>query len=301
MQKIKKFLITDIIIFLIKIIGGLLTNSFTIIASSIYDLLLIFILLTASKKKENSTIKSIFTSLLAFLFILLSIGFSYYVLTNNPKKPSFFLIIFVIIALLTRYAVNCFATNSAYNQKKGLLSLAQISSNIDFYNYGVILGSLILAKLSFLLNILKYSDYLGTVLIVLIIIYKCLKIIVNSFSNLEEKSQISLLEVEKEILKRDEAKKIINLEVNSFGGFRHLYLEFEMKENLSIMDLNTFIVTLQDYLLKYSEIVSITMTNGIIKKKVKVRSKKQDARNSGSRNSKTNSQSKNSKKKNKKR
>ena len=74
-----------------------------------------------------------------------------------------------------------------------------------------------------------------------------------------------------------------------------------LNNNLTMLDLNTFVVSLQDYLLKIADVVEVKLQEELIVKRPKVRSLKQDARNSGSGNSKTNTKNKNTKKKNKKR
>ena len=64
-----------------------------------------------------------------------------------------------------------------------------------------------------------------------------------------------------------------------------------------MIDLNTFMVTLQDYLLKISDVACVVMSNKIGTKWEKIN----NARDSRSRNSQTNTKRKDSKKKNKKR
>ena len=63
-----------------------------------------------------------------------------------------------------------------------------------------------------------------------------------------------------------------------------------------MIDINTFMVTLQDYLLKVADSIYIVMNNKQVKK-----GKINNARNSRSGNSKTNTKKKNTKKTNKKR
>ena len=148
---------------------------------------------------------------------------------------------------------------------------------------------------------MKYADRVGVVLIVLLVIYKAFRIIKNSFGYLEGEELKKV--VEDEITSREEVKKIERILVNSFGGVRHITIDILLNERISMVDINTFVITLQDYLLKFGDVVDINMINGVEKKKSKprVRSLKQDARNSGSGNSKTNTKKKNTKKKNKKR
>ncbi len=302
MKEIRNFIIFEFIVILIKAIGGLVTNSYTMIASSIYDLTLIIIMIMMTTKKENTKCKGIISSLIGFIFISLGIAITFLSVTNNHQKMSLWVILFVFISVIFRYLVNCIYTNNSYQRKKGLLSISLINSNIDFYNYGVILGTLIIFKIGHWVPILRYADIVGTILIAILPIFKGLKIIKNSFRYLEDNEDIIEDKV-KEIEDRSEVKKVNKIVYTYYGGIRKSTCELVLNDNINMIDLNSFVVTLQDFLLKEAEVVRIDLIEArkTIKKKPKVRSLKQDARNSRSGNSKTNTKKKNTKKKNKKR
>lgn len=302
MKEIKTFIITDLIIILVKILGGLLCKSYTIIASSIYDIALIIVTLATLKTKENNKIKGIISSFLGFIMILLGIGTIFLSFISEYKKTSFFIILFVLISMIIRYVVSCFYTNVSYQKKKGLLTLGRIASNVDFISYGIIIGALILSKLSKWIKIFKYADNLGVIILSLFVILKGIKVIVNSIKYLEDKETPLSDEYIKEITSREEVKKLDKLEVKAFGGIKKADCNIALKDGISMIDINTFVVTLQDYLLKIADVVKINFVNPkTTKVKPKVRSLKQDARNSRSGNSKTNAKKKNTQKKNKKR
>lgn len=302
MKEVKTFIVVDFLLFLIKLIAGLVCNSYTIMASGIYDLILIITALFLISKKDNKSYKGIISSLWGFIVVLSGLGIIFFSMINKIEKVSFFILLFLLLTIIIRYFGSCFYTNISYQKKKGLLSYGNINSSIDFYNYGVIIGVLIFSKLSRWLDIFKYADRLGTILIAILIIIRGIKIIVNSFKYLENKNNlVNKEEIRSEILKRDEIKDLEKIEVYSFGGITKLNCMICIRDSLQLLDLNSFIVTLQDYLLKFANVVQINLVEKHEKKKVKVRSMKQDARNSRSRNSKTNSKKKNSKQKNKKR
>lgn len=298
MKEVKKFIIASLVIMLLKIIGGLLCSSYTLIESAIYELLMIVLIILTSKNKENNKKKAILSSLIGLLFIILGAGGTLLSFTYPVKKVSFGIILFVILSILIRYAVGCFTTNTSYNRRKGLLTISYLNSNMDFLLCGVSLTTL-LSKIN--VFILKDADKIGCIFILGLIIWKALKIILNSFKVMEDEHKELSEEYTNEITNRTEVKKIDKLVLNNFGGIKAIKLDVELKENISIIDLNTFIVTLQDYLLKEADVAYLIMSNNIVKKKVNVRSLKQDARNSGSRNSKTNVKKTNSRKKNQKR
>lgn len=303
MKEVKKFIIVDLIILLIKVLGGILCNSKTILASATYELSLLIIGLFVYKRKDNKRYKGVISSIYGIIVILLGLGIIYLSVVSPIKTTSWFIILFVVLTAIVRYIVNCFNTNFSYQKKVGLLSLGNINSTVDFINYGVILGALILTKLSKWVKILKYADILGTVILASFVIYKGFIIIYNSIRYLENKDDVNLDSYVEEIEKRNEIKKVDKLTVYSFGGIKLAKCDIMLNNGVSLIDVNTFVLTLQDYLLKISDMVRIDLVVKQEKKKtkVKVRSKKADARNSGSGNSKTNTKKKNTKKKNKKR
>lgn len=301
MKEVKTFVIASLIILLLKVIGGVVCHSYTLIASGGYDLVLIIISLFVFKSKENKKYKGIISSLSGFLFILLGLGIIFFSIVYAVKKTSFFILIFLLLTLIVRYVISCFYTNLNYQKQRGLLSFGIINSNVDFYNYGVILGSLVLCKLSKWVTIFKYADRLGTILIALLIIIKGFKVIKNSFKYDSCEELLISDDYKLEITNRSEVKKLDSLKISQYGGIRRIDCGLELNSAISMIDVNAFVVTLQDYLLKCADVACIYLVDkrDIVKKKVKVRSLKQDARNSGSRNGKTNTKKKNSKKKNK--
>ncbi len=298
MKEVKKFIIASLVIMLLKIVGGLLCNSYTLIESSIYELLMIVLITLTSKNKENNKKKALLSSLIGLVFVILGTLVTLLLFTYPVTKVSFGIILFVILSVFIRYAVGCFTTNTSYNKRNGLLTVSYLNSNMDFLLCGVSLATL-LSKIN--IFILKDADKIGCIFILGLIIWKSLKIILNSFKVMEDEHKELSEEYTDEITNRTEVKKIDKLVLNNFGGIKAIKLDVELKENISIIDLNTFIVTLQDYLLKEADVAYLIMSNNIVKKKINVRSLKQDARNSRSRNSKTNVKKTNSRKKNQKR
>ena len=302
MKEIKKFILVNFIVLVITVIGGFVCKSNTMLSVGILDLLLLISSLCVTKRKENTKFKGVISSLLGFIFIMGSLAFLLYVYSSKVLIPSFFILLFMLITLVVKYLVGCFYTNINYQKKKGILSYGNLNSSVDFIIYGILLLTLILGKVSKWVWFLKYADRVGTVLVVFYVIYKSFRLIVNSFKYLESEELTKV--VEDEITSRNEVKKIERILVNSFGGVRYITIDIVLNESISLVDINSFVITLQDYLLKYGDVVDINMVNGVEKKrktKPKVRSLKQDARNSGSRNSKTSTKKKNTKKKSKKR
>lgn len=303
MKEVKVFTISNLLISILKMLGGFLGNSFTMVASGLYDLELWISSLFLFFNKKSNTIKGIITSLWGLIILLLGLGIIFISEVLPIKVVSFWIMLFLVVSVLIRYFVPCFYTNINYRKKNGVLSQGIINSSVDFYNYGIIFVTLVLSKLSGYFDILKYVDRLGTILVSILIVIRGIKIIRNSFKVLENNITDDMNEqVKEEINKRDEVDAVKDIKLSNYGGLIKVDCSLRLKNNVSLLDLNTFVITLQDYLLKIfkGNVVQINLVDNV-KKKVKVRSMKQDARNSRGRNSKANVKKKNSKQKNKKR
>jgi len=303
MKDIKTFVIVDFVIFLIKVIGGLLTHSFTMIASGAYDLILILCSLIALKGNTESKKLGVVTIVIGILSFVSAAGLVAWSFLTDINKTSLWVILFLVITLIMRYIVSCFYTNISYQKKKGLLSYGNILSNVDFYNYGIIILALVLMKVSKWVDFLKYAERIGTILLVVLLVIKGVKLIKNSIFKLKGKTVTISNDLISEIKNRNEVKSLGKLEVQYYGGVRVAKCDVLLKDGIGMVDVNSFVVTLQDYLLKISDAVRIFMVDkeANTSKRAKVRSLKQDARNSGSRNSKTGTKKKSTKKTNKKR
>ncbi len=305
MKEVKSFIIALLIVVLLKVVGGILTHSYTLVMSGLLEVLLLIIGLSTIGKKNNRKRKAMLSSVYGFIMILAVISLLFAVSFIDINKVSLFVIIFILLTMVIKYMIGCYYTNLSYRKKEGILSYGNMNSNMDFIIVGIVLVSMILTKISKWVSILKYADIVGALIVGLIIIYKGIVIIKNSFKYLDEKNEEHEIEAYvKEIEKRTEVKKVSRLEINHTGGFRYIVCNISLNNGVSVMDVNTFVITLQDYLLKIGDVVKIKLVDYQKPKKnvkPKVRSKKQDARNSRSGNSKTNTKKKNTSKKNKKR
>ena len=300
MKEVKTFIIVEIILAILKAVAGLLCHSYTMLASCLYEIVLIFISLFVLKNKENKKYKGIITSFVGMLVIFAGLGIIFVSVLAKVQKVSWLILLFVFVGMLVRYIAGCFYSNTNYRNKKGILGFSNINSNMDFYLAGIIVVVLILSKLSKFVELFKYADKIGTILISLIVIYKGFKVIRNSFKYMSD-DEILFEGYEKELTGRTEVKKFVSINTMNFGGIRKAKCNLILNNNITMIDLNTFVVSLQDYFLKIVDVIEVNLIDDVKPKKPKVRSLKQDARNSRSGNSKTNTKKKNSTKKNKKR
>jgi len=303
MVEVKKINRVLYIVILIKILGGLLCHSYSMIASSLLDLFLILLSKMVMVNKEDTKYNRVTTTLIGLVMLLSGVLLTIYSFRNDLGKVSAWILLFAIVTMIVKYMINCFYTNVNYRKKNGILSYGTINSTLDFVAILVFIVTMILSKLSKWVGIFKYADALGALLIVGYIVYKGIRIIINSIKIVSEDKKNEIIEKCRiEIEARKEIKKLPRLSLVSQGGLKYYKCGIVLAEGISMIDANTFVITLQDYLLKFADVVKIDLVDPNIKPKhVKVRSLKEDARNSRSRNGKTNSKKKNSTKKNKKR
>lgn len=302
-MEVKKINRLLFIVVLIKILGGLLTHSYTMITSSVLELLLIVVSKVAVIKAEDSKGRRVITTLVGVIMLLSAFIMVAFSMKYSLGKVSAWIILFAVATMIVKYMSGCYYTNVSYRKRNGLLSYGNINSTIDFVLFAAYIVTMILSKCSKWVSIFKYADQLGTALVAGYMVYKGIMIIIHSFKIQNREFIDNLLESYKEqIVSRKEIKKVERLSMSNYGGLNYLKCGVILSEGISMIDANTFVVTLQDYLLKIADVVKIDLVDPNIKPKhVKVRSLKEDARNSRSRNSKTNSKKKNSTKKNKKR
>ncbi len=300
MKEIKRFIFVEMILVIFKFFGSFLCHSYTLLACASFDLFLLFIYFVTFKDRKNKKYKSILSSFSSFLFLMGFLAILFVCFIDKIQSPSWFLLLYLVISFLIRYIVCSFTIIMNYNKKKGLLSYSGMNSTVDFLQYGILLGSLIFTKLSRFIGFFRYADRVGTFLISMFFLVKGFSIIKRSFARLYEEDYVIEDAVVKQIESREEVVKVHSLHVSLVGGMRFIKIHLLLKETISMIDLHSFTITLQDYLLRFGDVVGIYLIDKEKMKKKKVRSKKEDARNSRSRNSKTSTKRKSTSQKNKK-
>ena len=302
-MEVKKVNRVLFIVILLKVLGGLLTKSYTMLTSSLLDLLLIIVSKVAMIKGEDTKGRRVISTILGLVMILSGIIMIVFSIKYPFGKVSAWIILFAIVTMIVKYMANCYYTNVNYRRKVGMLSYGNINSSLDFIVFAMFIVIMIISKCSRWLEILKYADVVGTILVAGYIGYRGLLVVVHSIKKRDEEKINKVLEGYKvEIQDRKEIKKVERLSLVNYGGLNYVKCGVVLSDGISMIDVNSFMVTLQDYLLKIADVAKIDAVDPNSKPKhVKVRSLKEDARNSRSRNSKTNSKKKNSTKKNKKR
>lgn len=319
----KTYLICDLIIMALKALIGIVGGSLTLVSTVVYDLFAnITSILALKAKEETKKSTSIFTSIYGFIIVLVSILIVYLAFYIKVMKPILLILIILLLALVCNYIITVVKTNTSMNKKEGTMGIGYKNSNVNMALYIITAISIIMYKFTKFFKYFKYSDRVGVIVIAILIASQGIKIIVNSFKHMEDKEEEDLKKtINEEVNKQKEVKNVTGVTINSIGGIKNINVSLKLQDKQNLPDLITFVVTLCDYLLKYSSYASVTLVKNVSRKGVRASAKKSatkktttsptkkttkkgaktNAGNSRGTNSKKSTKKKNTKKKNKKR
>ena len=292
------YLIIDLIIIVLKALIGVFGHSLALLSTIVFDIVVIITTFIAFRSKDKTTRgRMVGTAFYSFVVCLIAILYLYITFKFKVMSPSLLIIIFLLFFLVFNYVVTVYKSNISYGKKEGILGISNKNSTVNILMYIVVLASIILSKWGKLWKVLKYSDRVATIIVLCFIVYYALRIMVRSFNALEETEEEKLNKViTEEVNKCGEVKNITKINVLSNGGIRKIDIDLKLQPKVKLVDLITFVVTLEDFLLKYSDLVSVNLV-----KHVNRSGARKNARNSGSTNSKKSTKKKSTKSKNKKR
>lgn len=292
------YLIMDFIIIGLKLLAGLLGHSLALLATILFDVVVIITSFIAFRSKEKTTRgRMVGTAFYSFIVCLLSILYVFITFKIKIMKPSLLILIFLLLCLVLNYVTTVYKSNVSYSKKEGILGGSNKNSSVNIIMYIVVLASVIISKWGSLWKQLRYADRIGATIISLFTIYYALRILVRSFKFLEEEQEEKLNGViTEEVNKCKEVKNITKINILSNGGIRKIDIDLKLQPGIGLTDLITFVVTLEDFLLKYCDFASVNLVKHINRSGAR-----KNARNSGSTNSKKSTKKKSTKSKSKKR
>lgn len=292
------YLIMDFIIIGLKVLAGVFGHSLALLATILFDVVVIITSFIAFRSKEKTTRgRMVGTAFYSFIVCLLSIFYVFITFKIKIMKPSLLILIFLLLCLVLNYVTTVYKSNVSYSKKEGILGGSNKNSSVNIIMYIVVLASVIISKWGSLWKQLRYADRIGATIISLFTIYYALRILVRSFKFLEEELEEKLNGViTEEVNKCKEVKNITKINILSNGGIRKIDIDLKLQPGIGLTDLITFVVTLEDFLLKYCDFASVNLVKHINRSGAR-----KNARNSGSTNSKKSTKKKSTKSKSKKR
>lgn len=253
---------------IIKIIGGIIGKSRTILVDGIHSLsdlitdLFSLMGVKASLKPADSKhpfghskLENIFSLFMGILIVFVGV----IVLKNSffSKRviPSWWLIILVGITILLKYLLSRFVYLNGIKHDSPILVNSAKESMMDVlsstFAFIVVLLSLFSDKIKFL----KYIDLLGGSVISLFIIYTGLNIIKNESSSLIGEVGNNSLLIDK--VKNRCEQKIESIKLIRYGAKYLLFINIYLDENMILKEIDKIINNLENEFLKEKSIQSV--------------------------------------------
>ena len=219
-MEVKKVNRVLFIVILLKVLGGLLTKSYTMLTSSLLDLLLIIVSKIAMIKREDTKGRRVISTMLGLVMILSGIIMIVFSIKYPFGKVSAWIILFAIVTMIVKYMANCYYTNVNYRRKVGMLSYGNINSSLDFIVFAMFIVVMIISKCSRWLEILKYADVVGTILVAGYIGYRGLLVVVHSIKKRDEEGHFDdALYLKEKIASKYQFKDIVISETKGLCSF----------------------------------------------------------------------------------
>lgn len=270
----------NLLIAILKIIGGFIFRLNSLFADGIQTLsdfitdVVSFISVKVSNKKPTKyhpfgfgRVSYLSNLFIGILLILLSLFIAINAFLSEYHIPSLKVLILLSITIVLKIiAIKIMDKNS---DDSLLLKTSVEESKMDLYASVGVFFIIILLHLSKYINILKYSDLIGTLLIACMILKMGLKIIKeNAFSIIGEvEKNIELEEKVNELLKEYKGIKNKTLEFIKYGSYYRLNLTLELDSNLKLRNIVKLQKQVRSTIVKHYSLkikyVNIDVTNKI--------------------------------------
>jgi len=270
----------NLLIAILKIIGGFIFRLNSLFADGIQTLsdfitdVVSFISVKVSNKKPTKyhpfgfgRVSYLSNLFIGILLILLSLFIAINAFLSEYHIPSLKVLILLSITIVLKIiAIKIMDKNS---DDCLLLKTSVEESKMDLYASVGVFFIIILLHLSKYINILKYSDLIGTLLIACMILKMGLKIIKeNAFSIIGEvEKNIELEEKVNELLKEYKGLKNKTLEFIKYGSYYRLNLTLELDSNLKLRNIVKLQKQVRSTIVKHYSLkikyVNIDVTNKI--------------------------------------
>ena len=270
----------NLLIAILKIIGGFIFRLNSLFADGIQTLsdfitdVVSFISVKVSNKKPTKyhpfgfgRVSYLSNLFIGILLIILSLFIAINAFLSEYHIPSLKVLILLSITIVLKIiAIKIMDKNS---DDSLLLKTSVEESKMDLYASVGVFFIIILLHLSKYINILKYSDLIGTLLIACMILKIGLKIIKeNAFSIIGEvEKNIELEEKVNELLKEYKGIKNKTLEFIKYGSYYRLNLTLELDSNLKLRNIVKLQKQVRSTIVKHYSLkikyVNIDVTNKI--------------------------------------
>lgn len=266
MKNITKVLVTSFItnagLSLLKIIFGLISKSGALVADgfhSISDLSTDIVAIIGNKLSLKPADKEhpfghgkteyVTSLIIGFLIIIIGLTLIYNAFNKEIIIPSIIVSLVSLFTIFSKIILANYIYKNGVKFQNNILIASGKESRADAYSSIFVLASIILMQFSDKIEILKYTDLVGTIIIAIFIIRTGYSILKDNISILLEEQILDkkyLEEINKLMLSFDEVISIEDLHILRYGPYYKLIANIIMKEKISLSDAHTIVDDIED-------------------------------------------------------
>lgn len=242
--------ITNLSLFIFKLVGGILCKSSSFIADSMHSCS-IFIsdsMNIYNKEKERND-KLYYINVAAGLFILfIGFGIIYNVLGRKYYLPKSQLFIFCSIAIFVKLVLSLYLMYSGQNKNNQALSLSAYNSRLDVISSLIVLFGTMIMRIFSSVKFLRYIDMISTFIIGLIVInigYNYLKEVISFKIGTAITDEDLISDIKKNIIKNKNVIEIDEIIILRIGDYYKIVGSLEMNGQYSLIEVHDIICKIE--------------------------------------------------------
>lgn len=254
---------------LLKLIGGIIGKSKTLLADSIHscsdlgtDFFLIIGTFFSNKPADedhpygHGKIENIFSLAIGFIIIFVGIIVLKNTLLTDSMKPQIWVCIISIITIIIKYIMSKYLMKKGKEYSSSILISSSKESKMDILSNTFVLLVILLSLLQEKIKILKYIDTIGGVVVSLFIVYTGINIIEEEVNNLIGKKESNdLLENSIKKIINNETLEVTNINLIKFGNKYLSIIEILTNKNMSLKNSNDIRCNLEQKILSLEQII----------------------------------------------
>jgi len=267
-------LITNFFLSLLKVITGIIGKSGALVADGIHslsdlttDMVAIlgdrFSKIPADKEHPDGHGKLEYVTSIIIGTIILFLGLSLIgnIFNSTVTTPTNIVVYITIITIIIKFILSEYIIKKGYKYKNNILISSGKESRADMLSSVVVLVSFIFTKLTFISEIFRYADKVGTILVGLFIMRVGFIILRENILTVlgETESKEYTDYVENIILQNKTVKKVDSLSILKYGSYYKLIGEISMDGDLSLVRAHEIADDIEDRLKQDKKIKYVTI------------------------------------------
>lgn len=262
--------INNIIIAILKLFGGILGKSKTLLADAIHslsdlasDAFLVLGSILSNKKADyehpfgHGKYENIFSMIMGIIIIFVGIFILKETSNETYEKPKIWICIISLVVIILKYIVSKILLKKGKEYSSALIIASGKENRMDVLSSSFVLFVIILSQFQERLLILKYIDTLGGIIISLFIVYTGINMIEEQTNELigkrEENEHIE--NIINKIIK-EQNLEIYNIDLIKFGNKYFPIIDILIDKNKTIKETNKIRLLLEEKLKEQKDLVN---------------------------------------------